>query len=148
MDKRVTEIVRELYSSVAELEELFPGRKFTLDGHLVGSLGEVIAAYRYDLELFPTSSEQHDAKASNGKLVQIKATQVNQIGIRSEPEHLIVLKLKNSGDVSEIYNGPGSLAWASAGKMQKNGQRSLAVKKLEKLMQTVPMKERLPFIKT
>ena len=69
MNKRVPEIVRELYSSVAELEELFPGRKFTLDGHLVGSIGEVIAAHRYGLELLPqnNTATQKQATASWSK---------------------------------------------------------------------------------
>ncbi|WP_155253486.1 DUF6998 domain-containing protein [Bradyrhizobium japonicum] len=38
--------VTDIYRAVAELEALYPGRKFTPDGHLVGSIGEVIAAVR------------------------------------------------------------------------------------------------------
>ena len=37
--------VRQLISIVSELEEDFPGRHFTLDGYLVGSIGEVMASY-------------------------------------------------------------------------------------------------------
>ncbi|MGQ0721719.1 MAG: DUF6998 domain-containing protein, partial [Candidatus Eiseniibacteriota bacterium] len=44
-------LVRRLYGIVRDLEAAFPGRKFTLDGHLVGSIGEVLAAHRYGLEL-------------------------------------------------------------------------------------------------
>ncbi|MBW8042608.1 MAG: hypothetical protein FVQ85_21795 [Planctomycetes bacterium] len=40
----IPSIVQELYSIVDRLEELFPGRRFTPDGHLVGSIGEVLAA--------------------------------------------------------------------------------------------------------
>lgn len=36
--------VAAIYLAVAELEGLYPGRKFTPDGHLVGSIGEVVAA--------------------------------------------------------------------------------------------------------
>lgn len=57
----VPELVRDLYKLVHRLEGLFPGRRFTLDGHLVGSLGEVMAAQRYALELLPASAEGHDA---------------------------------------------------------------------------------------
>lgn len=35
------EIIRELYKITAELEEKYPGRRFTPDGHLIGSIGEV-----------------------------------------------------------------------------------------------------------
>ncbi len=40
----IPSLVQELYSIVDRLEELFPGRRFTPDGHLVGSIGEVLAA--------------------------------------------------------------------------------------------------------
>ncbi len=40
----IPSIVQEPYSIVDRLEELFPGRRFTTDGHLVGSIGEVLAA--------------------------------------------------------------------------------------------------------
>ena len=39
--------VQKLIGIVNELEADFPGRHFTLDGHLVGSIGEVMAAYYY-----------------------------------------------------------------------------------------------------
>ena len=35
------EIIRELYKITAELEEKYPGRRFTPDGHLIGSIGDV-----------------------------------------------------------------------------------------------------------
>ena len=37
---RFPEIIRELYRLIDELEQMFPGRHFTPDGHLVGSIGE------------------------------------------------------------------------------------------------------------
>ena len=132
---------------VSELEEMF-GRRFTPDGHMVGSIGEVFAAYHYELELLTASSETHDAIAKNGISVQIKATQSKSIGIRSEPKHLIVLGLNKNGTNFEIYNGPGALAWSNAGKMQKNGQRSISVSKLKKLMEQVTIGERLPRLNT
>ena len=81
----VAEKIKTLYSISQELEELFPGRHYTPDGHMIGSIGETLAASYYDLELFPASEETHDAKAPDGRLVQIKATQINRIAISSEP---------------------------------------------------------------
>ena len=52
-------IVQRLYALVGELERHFPGRKFTPDGHLVGSLGEVLASYYYELEIPTASAERH-----------------------------------------------------------------------------------------
>ena len=48
------EKIRELYRITAELEEKYPGRRFTPDGHLVGSIGEVYAAEKYGLTLLET----------------------------------------------------------------------------------------------
>lgn len=141
--EEIPQLVGSLYNTVARLEALFPGRKFTLDGHLVGSIGEVLAAHRYGLTLLPASAERHDATASDNRLVQIKATQARNVGLRSEPEHLIVLKLASDGTASEVYNGPGALPWQHAGKMQRNGQRSIGVGRLEALMSEVPMTARL-----
>lgn len=140
----VPELVRRLYSLVAELEELFPGRKFTPDGHLVGSIGEVIAAQRYDLSLLPASSETHDGSAADGRLVEVKTTQGDTVALRAEPQHLIVLHLSREGHATEVFNGPGSLVWSSCGKIQKNGQRPVSLPKLRKLMSQVPSGHRLP----
>jgi hypothetical protein len=140
---KIPELIKELYSITDQLEELFNGRPFTLDGHLVGSIGEVLAAYHYDLELLEPSAKTHDAKDKNGTMVQIKATQVNKVALRSEPEHLIVLKIGRDGIDKEVYNGPGDTAWNNVGKMQKNGQRSISIPKLEKLMKEVSLKKRL-----
>jgi hypothetical protein len=137
-------LVRQLYGIVAILEQRFPGRKFTPDGHLVGSIGEVIAASRYGLSLLPGSAERHDAKTADGRLVQIKATQSKSVGLRSAPEHLLVLFLRPDGEADEIFNGPGKLAWAEAGSMQRNGQRSVGLTRLRKLMKQVPGTLRLP----
>ena len=54
-------VVKQLYATVNELEAMFPGRHFTPDGHLVGSLGECLVADAYNLELRTASNEGHDA---------------------------------------------------------------------------------------
>jgi hypothetical protein len=136
-------IVHRLYELVAELEGHFPGRRFTPDGHLIGSLGEVLASYYYALELLPCSTECHDARTADGRLVQVKATQSRSVALRGEPEHLLALLLKRDGTIEEIYNGPGQAPWNSAGPMGKNGQRPLSISKLRALMESVPVKSRL-----
>ena len=40
-------IVRDLYALVSRLEELYPDRRFTPDGYLVGSIAEVYASETY-----------------------------------------------------------------------------------------------------
>jgi hypothetical protein len=139
----VPSLVGRLYAVVAELEALFPGRKFTPDGHLVGSIGEVVAAHRYGLKLYPASTLAHDAVAADGRSVEVKATQGVSVAMRAEPEHLIVLHLNKEGQATEVFNGPGSVAWARAGAMQKNGQRPISLFQLKKLMQELPQATRL-----
>lgn len=136
-------LVDQLYSSTDKLEEIFPGRKFTLDGHLVGSVGEVAAAYMFDLELNPASTLGHDAISSSGKKVEVKLTQGERIGIRHEPEHLIVLRRPKGQKLSVVYNGPGSLAWEAAGKLQRNGQRPISVARLMRLNASIGPNDRI-----
>ena len=142
--EKVPGLVGELYALVAQLESLFPGRRFTPDGHLVGSIGEVIAAHRYGLELLPHSAQGHDARSPSGALVEIKATQGSFVALREQPDHLIVLHLSKSGEALEVYNGPGATVWSVAGAMQRNGQRPVSLSKLRMLMAQVPEASRLP----
>jgi hypothetical protein len=146
---QVPALVAELYAIVDRLETLFPGRSFTPDGHLVGSIGEVLAAHRYGLALLPASSQGHDAISPAGQLVEIKATQGNCVALREEPRHLIVLYLPRGREPEEVYNGPGSHVWAASGAMQaRNGQRRISLSKLRALMRSVPSSERVPAVRT
>jgi hypothetical protein len=118
---------------VSELESEFAERKFTPDGHLVGSIGEVVAAYAFKLKLLPSSSEIHDAEADDGTLVQIKLTGGTKgVSLYSEPVHLLVLQLADN-EFRTVYNGDGKPAWDSCGAPQKNGQRTVSLSVLKRL---------------
>ena len=141
--------IRELYALTADLEKLaeekgYPSRHFTPDGHMVGSIGEVVAAEEYELQLLEASHPVHDAVDVRGRLVQIKATQGDRISISDCPDYLIVLKITQDGRFVEIYNGPGRLAWELAGKKQKTGQRPIALSKLRKVAAVVNRGDRIP----
>ena len=131
--EKIPELVKRIYEIVNELEELFPGRPFTPDGHMVGSIGEVLAAEYFDLELLPCSFKGHDARDKQGRLVEIKTTQGGSISLRSEPERLIVIKLLKDGNFEKIYDGDGKIIWESAGLMQSNGQRRISLSKIRGL---------------
>ena len=86
--------VRKLLQIVTELEEEYPGRHFTLDGHLVGSIGEVLAEYYYGIHLYDSSFPIHDGWVGEGvarREIQIKTTQRNTVMMSCKPDYLIVL---------------------------------------------------------
>ena len=140
---QVARYLDDLYTASDGLERMFPGRKFTLDGHLVGSVGEVVAAYIFDLDLNPASTLCHDATARDGRNVEIKLTQGRSVAIRHEPQHLIVLHRPKGGPIRVVFNGPGRMAWNAAGKRQSNGQRPISLSRLTNLSKAVPEEERL-----
>src|SRR5690606_26008891 len=78
-------LVKQLYATVNELEAMFPGRYFTPDGHMVGSLGECLVADAYNLELKTASNKGSDAVTETGLEVEIKATQSKSVAFRSQP---------------------------------------------------------------
>ena len=134
--------IMQLLKIVSELESLFPGRRFTLDGHLLGSIGEVLAAYYYGIELAPMSQKTHDGTKS-GKSIQIKITQTNSVDIADYCDYLIVLYLNNlEGKIYEVYNGPGNVVLANANKTG-NGWYNRSVLRLSKLDKTIPDEERI-----
>ncbi len=119
---RAAALVRELYAIQSRLREAFPDRRFSLDGKLVGDLGEVIAAERCGLELVDNpSTKGHDATriGPDGSRirVEVKATQeetkrpmiaFSPTVLDEPPDELIVLVIHLDVSVEEAYNGPAS----------------------------------------
>jgi hypothetical protein len=104
-----------------------------LDGHLVGSVGDVVASYMFDLNLNVASTKGYDALCLVGRHVEIKLTQGKSVAIRHEPKLLLVLSRAKGAPIEIIYSGPDDIVWNASGKMQKNGQRSTGLTKLAAL---------------
>ena len=99
----------------------------------------------FGLTLLPSSSPDHDAEASDGRNVQIKLTQGTRgVGLRAEPEYLLVLRLAPDRSVEVVYNGKGRSPWSRAGNMQKNGQRHISLALLRAIGASVADSDRLP----
>ena len=142
----IKEKVAELLHIVDELEERFPGRKFTLDGHLLGSIGEALAKYYYRIDLYPNGTKTHDGEV-DGHRVQIKITQGNSVDINDVPDYLLVLFLnKKDGSVYEVYNGP--CGWLRECKTTKNGWYTRTLNKLSELDEKISDNCRLKPVKT
>jgi len=147
---RTAELVDELHRVVGELERLHPGRKFPLDGHLVGSLGEAAAEALFDLQLVAASTAGHDAVAVDGRKVEIKATYGSSgIAIRPSSEVadvLVVLRLsRTAGKSHEVcFNGPVAIALEAAGAVGSNGQARIGLGRLRSLDRLVKPSDRVP----
>ena len=124
--------VAAIYHAVAELSALYPGRPFTPDGHLVGSIGEVVAAEALGLTLYPPSQPGHDAFDANGD-VQIKMTAGRSVAMYATCNRLVVLRVVSPKEAEIVYDGPGEVAWSNAGRMGKNGQRVISLTRLRAL---------------
>ena len=136
------EHVRKLLGEVKTLEALFPDRHFTLDGLLVGNLGEVFAAYHYEIKLYKQSTKGYDGTV-NGRNIQVKTTQGDDVPIRMKPDYLIVLYLSKTGKIYEAYNGPGTIPWKVPGKPDKRGYKHLRVNKLMSLDGEIKPEDRI-----
>ena len=130
---------------------MHPGRKFPLDGHLVGSIGEAAAEALFDIVLVPASSTGHDAIAADGRQVEIKATYGSSGVAMRQTSHsaaaaLIVLKLSRSPGIQHevVFNGPLVTAFQAAGSFGSNGQARMGLSRLRSLNQIVDPEDRVP----
>jgi hypothetical protein len=98
-----------IFQGIEQLKQAFPNRAFTIDGRLVGDVGEIIASIEYDIVLDTVSRPVHDATTSDGRQVQIKATFKDSLTFRSTPDYYLGLQLFEDGRHAEIYNGPGQV---------------------------------------
>ena len=129
---------------------MHPGRKFPLDGHLVGSIGEAAAEALFDLTLVAMSSTGYDAITADGRKVEIKATYGSRgVAIRGTSNlaaaALVVLRLSGSpdGDHEVVFNGPLAVALEAAGGTQSNGQAEMSLSRLRALDKRVPENDRV-----
>ena len=131
---------------IERLKDAFPNRKFTIDGRLVGDIGEVIAELDYDVSLHLVMRPGYDGRTSDGRDVQIKATFKDSLTFVSVPDYYLGFKLYNDGSYEEVFNGPGNLI-----SDRYRGRKNIGVKllsfpiaELRKLSQQVEQNQRIP----
>lgn len=137
------EAITKLLMIVDELRKTYPYKRFTLDGRLVGDLGEVIVKQNYNLELFEKVVAKYDGKDILGRNVQIKATFQDALGFpctyEDVPDFYIGIKIFNDGTFEEIYNGPGKNIWelVKDRKKTKNSLHAISVNALKNINASV-----------
>eukprot|EP01034_Spumella_vulgaris_P042972 gene42972-53321_t len=134
-----------IFRGIKQLQEAFDHRAFTVDGRLVGDVGEVVAEINYALVLDKKSRKGYDAKTLDGKDIQIKATFKDSLTFRYVPELYLGFKLHEDGTFEEVFNGPGSLIYERFSKRKGIGIELLSfpLADLRALSKQVPSEQRV-----
>lgn len=143
--RAITEALALIFEGIDRLKQTFPNRAFTIDGRLVGDIGEVIAALEYDVVLFDVSQPDHDG-TSAGHRVQIKATFKESLTFKTVPEYYLGFKLFPDGRHEEIFNGPGGVIYERYKHRKGIGVQLLSfpLKELRTLSRGVLTGEKIP----
>jgi hypothetical protein len=127
--------IQDLLQIVQLLGTVYPKKSFTLDGRLVGDIGEALV------------EPHHDARTADGKLVQIKATMKDALSfpIDHVPDYYLGVRIRSNGSIEEIFNGPGSMVAELLAKRvpTKNGLHMLGICGLRKLNEEVPQEQKV-----
>ena len=84
MEDTVPRAIRQLLDVGQDLRLAFPKKRFTLDGRLVGDIGEALAEQLYEITVFDHIEPHHDARTADGRLVRIKATMQHALGFPAD----------------------------------------------------------------
>jgi hypothetical protein len=150
MSITIPEAVKQLLAIVERLRETYQAKRkrFTLDGRLVGDIGEILAEEAYDITLFEDLQKHHDAACSDGRPVQIKATMRDSLTFPVDhiPLYYLGIRIRPDGSFEEVFNGPGAVAWQAVKnrKPTKTNLHSVSISLLSKLSADVPAAERIP----
>ena len=134
-----------IFKGISQLTSTFSDRRFTIDGRLVGDIGESLAGLDYHVLLDTKSRKLHDGVTPDGRNVQIKATFQDHLTFTKTPELYLGLKLYPDGTYEEIFNGPGQLIYDRYAHRAHIGQKLLRfpIKELKAICQSVPPESRV-----
>ncbi len=148
MPKRtaITEGLALVFQGIERLKSTFPHRRFTVDGRLVGDVGEIIAELEYDVILHEISQPDHDGNTTDGRNVQVKATFKDSLTFKTTPDYYLGFKLYPDGRYEEIFNGPGRLIHEQFAYRSGIGTKllSIPISTLRELSKKVAPHERIP----
>ena len=143
----IPDAVNQMLHIVKQLQSAYPKKRFTLDGRLVGDLGEILVEDAYDVELYENLQEHHDGITSDGRKVQIKATMQNSLTFPADhvPDYYLGIKIHPDGTFTEVFNGPGAVAWEAVRNRQptKTNLHSIPISTLTDLKNNVKPEDRI-----
>lgn len=141
--------ILSLLSITTSLRDKY-GRRFTLDGKLIGDIGEVLARQHFNIELHPENTENYDAfEIDTDRQIQIKTTMKGYFTFpyNHVPEYYLALKISAEGDLLPIFNGKGQIIKDYIDKKNlkpyRNSYYSLTLKTIKSLDGLVSENERI-----
>jgi uncharacterized protein DUF6998 len=144
----ISEAVVKLLEIVDQLQQMHPKKKFTLDGRLVGDIGEILVEAAYDVKLFEDMRPHHDGETTDRRQVQIKTTMKDALTFPADhvPDYYLGIKISRDGTFEEVFNGPGNVAAEAIKnrKPPKTNLHSISLNALLALTRTVSTKDRIP----
>ena len=147
MDQKaiIKKALKNIFESIDDLCNAFPQKSFTIDGRLVGDIGEIIAILDFDINLFDVQQADHDGETSDGRKVQIKATFKDSLTFRTVPDYYLGFKLFKDGHYEVVFNGPGRIIYERYHDRKGIGKQLLSfpINELKRLSESVPDSEQI-----
>lgn len=103
--------IQQLLNITASLKAQYEGKlDFSLDGRLVGDIGEALVSAKFDIELYGKNEPTYDGfHRPTNKKVQIKSSMAYNFSYPYDVdlEHYIAVHIEPDGSLEVLYNGPG-----------------------------------------
>jgi hypothetical protein len=126
-------VIRELIVARNKVRDHYAssGLSFTLDGNLIGDLGEALAADIFGINLIVRNGVGIDGYAPDGRSVQVKASGTKRGPafrmVETRAQHLLFFHLDMDACTAELlFNGPEEIA-LEALNVPWTGQRMVSV---------------------
>lgn len=111
--------LEQFFIAIEKLQQKYShhNKKFTLDGKLVGDIGEVLAAEYYGITLHKDNKAVYDGflTSDSTKEVQIKSSFNNYFyfpkDLTKMPDYFIAININKDGTFEEIFNGRGDIIY-------------------------------------
>lgn len=97
--------IKQLLAITKALKEKY-GKNFTLDGKLVGDIGEVLVAEKYGIKLYGENEPIYDGfEIATERKSSFKNYSYFPYG--EVPDYFLSINISEEGEIEELFNGKG-----------------------------------------
>lgn len=141
----IKDSLNKIFSGIRQLKKALPSKEFTIDGRLVGDIGEAIVQRDYEITLYEGLAKDYDGETPCGKKVQIKATFKDSLTFKKVSDYYLGIKIFENGTYEEIFNGPGNVIATEYSHRKGFGEYLLSFpnKRLRELSANIPSEARI-----